>query len=589
MGSLFNVQKDVQSIAEVIASALKVETEIVDDKGMILGATGRIRGQLLTKRTDIFINRYVLDKKIPFILESPGKHRLCEPCMEKNECFYTAGIYYPINLNDTCYGAISLISFDDQQKEILMANQSSFMDFIGKMADLLAIKILEFSMMDRLSRTNEHLEAIVNSVTEGIISCDEDGIISFFNNTASELLGVSKKEVSGKHVSTFLPNSLISNCLSKKESLYEKKMVYTSSNGENITLISNATLVKSGDKIIGAVESFSEEEKLFRVAYRLSNSVNTTPLEQIIGESNIMRKLKRDVIKIASGSSTVLITGESGTGKELFARAIHSASPRSKEPFVAINCSAIPDTLLESELFGYEKGAFTGANTLGKIGKFELANEGTIFLDEIGDMPLHLQAKLLRVIQERTIQRVGGNKDIRVNVRIIAATHQNLKEMTNKKQFREDLYYRLNVIPLFIPSLRERPEDILLTINYMQMKYANLLNKRIAGISEEALDILKNYKWPGNIRELENAIEYATNFCPDDNIVHIDYLPDWLSSQDHEESPYKQQLQKTEKQILQEAIQTMGNSLEAKDRIANMLGISISTLYRKLRKYDLLG
>jgi len=226
------------------------------------------------------------------------------------------------------------------------------------------------------------------------------------------------------------------------------------------------------------VESFAKEDTIVKMAYRLSNSGAGAAFENIISDSLGMKEVKTRAEQVARNSSSVLITGESGTGKELFARAIHNSSPRREEPFIPINCSAIPDALLESELFGYEKGAFTGARNEGKPGMFELAGGGTVFLDEIGDMPLHLQAKILRVIQDRLVQRVGGGKAIPVDVRIIAATNQDLRKLIEQKKFRDDLFFRLNVIPLYIPPLKERREDILSLMMHFCEKYSNLFLKK---------------------------------------------------------------------------------------------------------------
>lgn len=591
MASLFTFQPFVQSVAEVIAAALLVETEIVDDEGRVLGATGRIRSQLLTKRTDTFINNFVIEKSMPFVLTNPGCHKLCDPCKEKGDCFYTGGLFYPIKWKEKCYGVISLVSFDTRQKEILMHHQNSFLDFIGKMAELLAIKLSESTMMEEICMNNEYLEAIINSVNEGIISCDRNGIITCFNSTAERNFKISKDSIIGKPIASVLPDSILVKALSNHQPFHQEKVHYKNALGETINLISSSTIVKNNNQIIGAVESFSEEEKLFRMVHSLTNSEIGSACDNIIGASEIVKNLKRLVSKVAQNSSTVLITGESGTGKELFARAIHSSSNRSKEPFVAINCSAIPESLLESELFGYERGAFTGAKNEGKPGKFELANGGTIFLDEIGDMPLHLQVKILRVIQERIIQKIGGTKNIPVNVRIISATHQNLKSLIDKRLFREDLYYRLNVIPLHLPPLRERTEDIPLLLDFLCNKYADLMHKEIKGFSEKAFRILTNYQWPGNVREMENAVEYAINFCANNEVITEDFLPQWLFAKDPSSNDinYKQKIEKSEKQVLMEAIQEYGDSVEGKLEIAESMGISLSTLYRLFRKYKLIN
>jgi len=590
MSSLMEIHSYVQSIAEVISAALKVDTEIVDYDGRVVGATGRIRGQLLTKRTDRYVNRYVLSKLRPFVLTNPGEHPACAPCPEKNECIYTGGIFFPINVKEKCYGVISLVSFDTNQKKILTDSQNTFLDFTGKMAELLGTKLSETIILEQTAMNNKYLEAIINSVNEGIIATDENGNITYFNGSAEKILGIAKDRLIGKPVSAVFPNSLLNKSLCEEKSFFQEKIHYQNLAGETVHLISSATLVKNGRWTIGAVESFSEEEKIFQIVHRLSDAELGTAFNNIVGKSKMMQKIKLQAMNIAQSSSTVLITGESGTGKELFAKAIHSASPRAKESFVPINCSAIPDTLLESELFGYEKGAFTGAKSEGKPGKFQLANGGTLFLDEIGDMPLHLQVKILRVLQERVVQKIGGTKNIPINVRIIAATHHDLKELIEKKLFREDLYYRLNVIPLNIPPLRERAEDIPVLLNFLCTKYSNILNKIIKGFSKEAMNILLEYSWPGNVRELENAVEYAINFCPNNSYITEEVLPQWLFAQNFSNTfpeNYQHKIETSEKQILEEALRTVGTSLAAKKQIAASMGISIATLYRLLRKHNI--
>ncbi|MDP4159767.1 MAG: sigma 54-interacting transcriptional regulator, partial [Bacillota bacterium] len=305
--------------------------------------------------------------------------------------------------------------------------------------------------------------------------------------------------------------------------------------------------------------------------------------------------------RASNTGSTVLIMGESGTGKELFANAIHQASARKNRPFIRVNCAALPDNLLESELFGYEEGAFTGARKGGKPGKFEMANHGTIFLDEIGDMPPPMQAKLLSVLQEREVERVGGTKPIRVDVQVIAATNRNLEDMMKKGIFREDLYYRLNVVTLNIPSLRKRPEDIYLLINYLLPKLNQRLHTQVAKVTEEGLRLLCSYDWPGNVRELENLLERAINLADlnQDSCLSPEYFPslartvvgpvpmhsiesDSLESESIDN--LSDAVEKTEKETIRRVLQKTHNN---KARTAKILGINKSVLYRKLKKYNL--
>ena len=304
--------------------------------------------------------------------------------------------------------------------------------------------------------------------------------------------------------------------------------------------------------------------------------------DNIIGQSDTMRQVLDKVQQIAPSSATVLITGTSGTGKEVIATAIHMASPRRDKPFIKVNCAAFPESLLESELFGYERGAFTGA-TKRKPGRFELADRGTLFLDEIGDLPLDVQVKLLRVLQEGEFERLGGTTTLKVDVRIIAATAQDLDKAIQNGGFREELFWRLNVIPLRLPSLSERMEDIPLLVNYFLQIYNSKNNKQIRGISHDALEVLRNYNWPGNVRELENAIEQAVVLAKGDAIT-IDDLPQRIYAGQSQMKPkitvpIGTTLEDIERQVILETLkQTKGD----KELAAKLLGISSRTIYRKL-------
>lgn len=309
-------------------------------------------------------------------------------------------------------------------------------------------------------------------------------------------------------------------------------------------------------------------------------------LDDILGSSSQIHSLKEKVKMVAASDISVLIRGESGTGKELFAHSIHQLSNRSHQPFVKINCGAIPEHLLESELFGYEEGAFTGAKKGGKKGKFQLADGGTLFLDEIGDMPLNMQVKLLRALQEGEIESVGSTSPVKVDVRIIAATNRPLEKMMEEKRFREDLFYRINVVPFMVPSLRDRMEDLPLLIESFIKKITKKSGKRISAIEEEVIEKFHQYSWPGNIRELENVIEASIHLTSNETIT-TESLPDYMK----ETAVYpvgkknlKDILEETEKRILSQSLSKYNN-----DRIAAAiaLGISKSSMYEKLKKYGI--
>lgn len=309
---------------------------------------------------------------------------------------------------------------------------------------------------------------------------------------------------------------------------------------------------------------------------------------QIIGQTPKIQEVLQTIKKIAPTDSTVLVTGETGVGKELVAREIHSRSQRREYPFVKVNCAAIPETLLESELFGYEKGAFTGA-VANKPGRFELAHKGTIFLDEIGEMPLHLQAKLLGVIQDKSFERVGGVKTIRVDIRIIAATNQDLHSAIQAGRFRSDLFYRLNVVPIYIPPLRERKEDLILLVDYFLKKFSTKYKKRVEGVSAEMMASFSQYHWPGNIRELENVLERMVLMSESDTLTLTELPAEIRGTTQTVEAPtLKEKVETishlTEKQMIIEALNKMGQN---RTRAARLLGISRRTLQNKIKEYGL--
>ncbi|KQL44806.1 transcriptional regulator [Brevibacillus choshinensis] len=360
-------------------------------------------------------------------------------------------------------------------------------------------------------------------------------------------------------------------------------------------------IIKNSEKLIRFLHHVSAllENKLLlldcsqesgREAYEDIDVLKNVSFDSIVGHNSGLQDVIKKARRVTNSPSTVLIRGDSGTGKELLAQAIHYESNRRKHPFVAINCAAIPENLLESELFGYEGGAFTGSRREGSIGKFEYAHKGTLFLDEIGDMPISLQAKLLRVLQERSIERIGGKKIIPIDVRVIAATHRNLEEMVEKGTFREDLYYRLNVIPLHTKPLKERRDDIVLFLKYFIRKHCRILKINELGIDPVLEQWLIQYDWPGNIRQLENAVEYMVNIAETDTI-EFDDLPDYLNKQENFDCfrrglSLEQMIAEYEKNILQ-TFYFAEPYRNDKEKISQTLQISLSTLYRKLDKYQL--
>lgn len=443
------------------------------------------------------------------------------------------------------------------------------------------------------------LDTILNAFDEWAIIVDEKGVITMMSKAYKEFLGCSDPE--GRPVEEVIENTRMHQVVKTG-----KAEIGGIQEIKGNKMIAMRVPIKKNGKVIGAVgkvifKDISDFHTLSKKLNELEKEVEfyknqfetqrkaKYSFENIIGKSSEIQKVKDLGLKVSNTDSNVLIIGESGTGKELVAHSIHNASKRNLGPFVKINCAAIPSELLEAELFGYEEGAFTGARKGGKKGKFELANGGTIFLDEIGDMQMDMQVKLLRVIQEKEIERVGGNAVKEVNVRIIAATNRLLEDRVKEGKFREDLYYRLNVMKIELPPLRERKEDVPELANALRIKVADRLGIYVEGISREALECLVNYDWPGNIRELENAVERAINLLDSDIVIKPEHLPSRLT-----ENKYKtyvggnKYLNDIIKEVEKEVILDCLNKTEwNKNKTAKLLGISRAGLYKKIEEYAL--
>ncbi|MFZ5650383.1 MAG: sigma 54-interacting transcriptional regulator [Bacillota bacterium] len=475
-------------------------------------------------------------------------------------------------------------------------------NLIGAMAVLHDITELQQVVDELASERNdkELLETILDSTYEGIVIVDDQARITKISQAYAEFLGVGREEVIGKDVREVIENTRMHVVLETGDPELDQVQRIKGND-----MICARIPIKRDGKVVCAVGKvmFKDVSQLKTLAVKVAQLQHELEyykgelkkhqgtkycIDSIVGKCHKMERLKSVALKVAKSSSTVLLLGESGTGKELFAHAIHNASPRCLGPFIRVNCAALPESLLESELFGYQEGAFTGAKKGGKTGKFELADGGTIFLDEIGDMPANMQAKILRVLQEREIERVGGSSPVKVDVRVIAATNRNLEEMVRINQFRDDLFYRLNVVTMEIPPLRERMEDIPVLVEFFLGKLCRQLGIGPRRISGDALAVLLHHRWPGNIRELENVLERALNIMEGETITPS-FLPYYLTRRrtDGEEEnigPLKESLEAYEKAILERALEmTGGNRLTA----AKMLKLSKSTLYEKISRYNL--
>ncbi|WP_366922886.1 sigma 54-interacting transcriptional regulator [Metallumcola ferriviriculae] len=598
MSRLQQVKENGQKVAEAIATVLKVDVEIVDLDLVRVAGTGKIRNDVGSRLRRGLINKHVIKTSKPVFIKDAGHHSICNSCPLEGDCYYMASIVYPIKVNNAeVIGAMSLIAFDEEQKRTLCSAPNNHLEFIGRMADLIGSKVAEREMVAEKIVMANQLQALVDSVHEGVLALDQEGVITHFNKSAEKMFGIKKKEVIGKNLQHLIPSVPLLDVMHGGKG-FSSREIYFNFQNKQLHFVSTARPIKAEDKrIVGVVASFRDFSETQQLAYQIVNRQNSIGFNSIIGQGKSIQQVKEKAKKIAGSNSTVLIVGESGTGKEVFARAIHTASPHSHKPFIAINCGAIPEPLLESELFGYDEGAFTGARRGGKPGKIELASGGTLFLDEIGNMSLYLQAKLLRVLQEKQIERVGGTKVIPVDIRIIAATNSDLRSMVEKGQFREDLYYRLNVIPLEIPPLRERKDDILLLLDYFSRRYSKLMDKKIRGLTHSAQEICLKYPWPGNVRELINAIEYAINLEEGTHITP-ESLPPRMREDTNKREVFKKSahgenkvptLAELEREAIVRALEEYGWTEEGKQQAADALGISRATIYRKIQKYHLNG
>ncbi|EMQ3514887.1 sigma-54-dependent transcriptional regulator [Escherichia coli O8:H34] len=582
---LMQIQPTIQRFARMLASVLQLEVEIVDENLCRVagtGAYGKFLGRQLSGNSRLL--RHVLETKTEKVVTQSRFDPLCEGCDSKENCREKAFLGTPVILQDRCVGVISLIAVTHEQQEHISDNLREFSDYVHHISTIFVSKLLEDQGPgDNISKI---FATMIDNMDQGVLVVDADNRVQFVNQTALKTLGVVQNNIIGKPV-RFRPLTFESN--------------FTHGHMQHIVSWDDKS-----ELIIGQLHNI-QGRQLFLMAFHQSHtsfSVANAPdephIEQLVGECRVMRQLKRLISRIAPSPSSVMVVGESGTGKEVVARAIHKLSGRRNKPFIAINCAAIPEQLLESELFGYVKGAFTGASANGKTGLIQAANTGTLFLDEIGDMPLMLQAKLLRAIEAREILPIGASSPIQVDIRIISATNQNLAQFIAEGKFREDLFYRLNVIPITLPPLRERQEDIELLVHYFLHLHTRRLGSVYPGIAPDVVEILRKHRWPGNLRELSNLMEYLVNVVPSGEVIDSTLLPpNLLNNGTTEQSDVTEvseahlslddaggtALEEMEKQMIREAL----SRHNSKKEVADELGIGIATLYRKIKKYELLN
>lgn len=571
MTQLESVRSGIEHFVSAAAEAFRVEAAVFNQESSLFFCTPtylKKKGNAVhyTFIQDVIVNGSVL-------VTEPGKMPSCIGCRFNEHCPSTMEILCCIHSGTEVAGVISFTSFTKEGQKRISENTDIYLNAITKLSSLIGEYLQQFSGDSTAADTEKLIESLMSLCEQPLLLTDPNGVVLRYNQLADKILKFCN--VSSTSLRQIFSEDMARRITSGND-LFEKK----ASIGENTAKVTT--------------RSIYSQNHLLSILVRLSNEFyenlpESGAFERLIGSSHAFVHIQNLIKRVADSPTPILITGETGTGKELVARSFHEQSRRNKYPFVAINCSSIPENLFESELFGYEEGSFTGAKKGGKMGRIEMAQGGTLFLDELGEMPLSVQPKLLRVLQEYELERVGSTKKIHLDIRIVAATNRDLREMIKEGKFREDLFYRISVINVKLPPLRDRKEDIIpISLNYLE-RLKTKMTTPLRTISHEAEQAFLSYSWPGNIRELQNVVEYAANLCDSDTLTLAD-LPEHMRGL--EECPDTEKQKETplpdsqEKQIL-DLLSTYGHTLEGKKKIAADLGISLRTLYRKLNKMNL--
>ena len=571
MTQLESVRSGIEHFVSAAAEAFRVEAAVFNQESSLFFCTPTYLKKKGNEVHYTFIQDVIVNGSV--LVTEPGKMPSCIGCRFNEHCPSTMEILCCIHSGTEVAGVISFTSFTKEGQKRISENTDIYLNAITKLSSLIGEYLQQFSGDSTAADTEKLIESLMSLCEQPLLLTDPNGVVLRYNQLADKILKFCN--VSSTSLRQIFSEDMARRITSGND-LFEKK----ASIGENTAKVTT--------------RSIYSQNHLHSILVRLSNEFyenlpESGAFERLIGSSHAFVHIQNLIKRVADSPTPILITGETGTGKELVARSFHEQSRRNKYPFVAINCSSIPENLFESELFGYEEGSFTGAKKGGKMGRIEMAQGGTLFLDELGEMPLSVQPKLLRVLQEYELERVGSTKKIHLDIRIVAATNRDLREMIKEGKFREDLFYRISVINVKLPPLRDRKEDIIpISLNYLE-RLKTKMTTPLRTISHEAEQAFLSYSWPGNIRELQNVVEYAANLCDSDTLTLAD-LPEHMRGL--EECPDTEKQKETplpdsqEKQIL-DLLSTYGHTLEGKKKIAADLGISLRTLYRKLNKMNL--
>lgn len=589
MSYLRLIQDKMQIWAETVSSALDVDVSVADQNLTRIIGTGNFYDKIDESCSEDSLFAKVINSGEPNLNLIKGNH--CINCSRAETCSEFANMSYPIKIDEEVIGVLSFASFDEEQANMMILKKDEYFNMLSHNVEMIEKEIIGIKTTNKLKTHITEVNEIINRINKGIIILNSKNQIIHINSGALKTLeiNISNQKIIEANINDFVKKI-------KLQDTGNKDIVGRwEINAKEVRVIYSISEIIFRDNEVSLMISFDEMQNIINIAKTYENK-NKIFFENIIGNSKpLLEAINKSKIA-ASTDSTILIQGDSGTGKELFAKSIHNESLRKDGPFIAINCGSIPENLIESELFGYEKGSFTGASSSGKKGKIELANNGTLFLDEIGDLPLYLQTRLLRVLQERSIDKVGGTEPIDVNIRVISATNKNLRELIKEGKFRLDLFYRLNIIPINLPYLKDREDDVFLCSEYILEKLCSKMNKEIKELSSEVKQKFKEYKWQGNIRELENVLEHGVCFSKDE-YIKLEDLPEYFFDDDLlvldqeksllDENKTLEELKiEFEKKIINDLVSIHGNTVEGKKLVADKLNIGLTTLYRKMNSYD---
>lgn len=574
MSILKSIQPELQHIVDAMCAVANVDITIVDHNLCRMAGTGPLSLEHNSPVPENSAFSHCLATGEQYFISDPGDNVVCRGCSKFGRCGELAELCIPIKLGGKTLGVLGMCAFSEHARDNFVRNFKHYMQFENQLSLIISSMLNEHRYGILTEHQSSELDTLINAIDRGIVILSESGSPVKINRYLVEKLGCSSHTI--PEFETLVGKK---NAHWMRSKGFQGEFGPVRLGGDDYIISANPILLRK--RQTGVVLVFSDFGKMQASVLQAERKNDVVTFSDIIGESETLVRARSQAQEVAGTDASVFLYGETGVGKEVFARAIHFSSRRKSDVFMPINCGAIPDTLIESELFGYEKGAFTGAGTSGKLGLLEICKNGTLFLDEVGDIPLSLQIKLLRTIEEKEIMRLGGSRPLRVNPRVISAAQSNLHDLLEEKNFRKDLFYRLNVVPIHIPPLRERDGDVMLLANAFLKRYCGVYQKNVVGFTDSCAHLLQRYDFPGNIRELRNIVEYAVLF-ERGRFITAECISEKITLLKKNSLTLAEQLKAFERSVIERELLQAGDSLRAKKEVAQRLGISLTTLYRKM-------